>query len=121
MTTGKDDRQLQTQWYRVSSRLKAEIGDSAYENWMEPVTVSGLSGAEVRLAVPSRFMRDWVVANYLDRLKELWAGENSGVHSVDVIIKATRKSKKSEMDKDQIDRLPSENRKRLDHLPGGRY
>ena len=92
MKTGRDDRQLQTQWYRVSSRLKAEIGETAYENWLKPITVNDLAGSEIRLAVPSRFMRDWVVANYLDRLRELWSGENPSIHSVDVIIQPTQKS-----------------------------
>jgi len=81
-----DDRQLQTQWYRVCSRLKAEIGDSAFDNWVKPLTVSDLEGSEINLAVPSRFMRDWILANYLDRLKELWHGENSAVQSVALSI-----------------------------------
>ena len=77
-----DDRQLQTQWYRVRSRLKAEIGDSAFENWVNPLTVFKFDGSEVNLAVPSRFMRDWILANYLERLKELWNGENNNVQSI---------------------------------------
>ena len=92
MKTGRDERQLQTQWYRVSSRLKAEIGDTAFDNWIKPITVGDQAGSEIRLAVPSRFMRDWVLANYLDRLKELWTGENSTILSVEVIIQPTQKS-----------------------------
>ena len=96
MNTSRDDQQLQTEWYRVSSRLKAEIGDTAFENWVKPISVSGLEGSEVRLGVPSRFMRDWVKANYLDRLKELWAGENENVHSVQVRIVPKSKAQPSE-------------------------
>ncbi|HIC60697.1 MAG TPA: chromosomal replication initiator protein DnaA, partial [Rhodospirillales bacterium] len=81
-----DDRQLQTQWYRVCSRLRAEIGDSAFENWITPIKVFGFDGSEVNLGVPSRFMRDWVLANYLDRLNELWNGENSSVQSIALSI-----------------------------------
>jgi len=92
MKTGRDERQLQTQWYRVSTRLKAEIGDTAFDNWIKPITVGDQAGSEIRLAVPSRFMRDWVLANYLDRLKELWTGENSAILSVEVIIQPTQKS-----------------------------
>ena len=92
MKTGRDERQLQTQWYRVSSRLKAEIGETAFDNWIKPITVGDQAGSEVRLAVPSRFMRDWVVANYLDRLKELWIGENAAILSVEVVIQPTQKS-----------------------------
>jgi chromosomal replication initiator protein len=96
MNTSRDDQQLQTEWYRVSSRLKAEIGDTAFENWVKPISVSGLEGSEVRLGVPSRFMRDWVKANYLDRLKELWAGENENVHSVQVRVVPKSKVRPSE-------------------------
>ncbi len=96
MDIGSDDRQFQTQWYRVSSRLKAEIGETAFENWVKPIKACDVKNSEVRLAVPSRFMRDWVVANYLDRLKELWAGENVGVRSVDILIQPTMKTKSNE-------------------------
>jgi chromosomal replication initiator protein len=92
MDTESDDRHFQTQWYRVSSRLKAEIGDTAFENWVKPIQACDVNNAAVRLAVPSRFMRDWVVANYLDRLKELWAGENENVRSVEVLIQPTMKT-----------------------------
>ncbi len=96
MDIGSDDRQFQTQWHRVSSRLKAEIGETAFENWVKPIKACDVKNSEVRLAVPSRFMRDWVVANYLDRLKELWAGENVGVRSVDILIQPTMKTKSDE-------------------------
>jgi chromosomal replication initiator protein len=86
MNTNRDDQQLQTEWYRVSSRLKAEIGDTAFDNWVKPISVLGLDGSEVKLGVPSRFMRDWVKANYLDRMKQLWAGENEAVHAIQVRI-----------------------------------
>ena len=74
MNTTRDDQQLQMEWYRVSSRLKAEIGDTAFENWVKPISVSGLEGSEVRLGVPSRFMRDWVRTHYADRIRALWRG-----------------------------------------------
>ena len=86
MSSRMDDHQLETQWHRVCSRLKSEIGDSAFDNWLKPLKVAQLEGSEVHLAVPSRFMRDWILANYLDRLKELWHGENAGVQSVALSI-----------------------------------
>jgi chromosomal replication initiator protein len=85
------DRRLQSEWWRVSDRLKTEIGTAAFENWVKPIRACDFENAQVRLSVPSRFMRDWVVANYLDRLKELWAGENDGVRSVDLFIQPTQK------------------------------
>ena len=102
MNTGSDDRRFQTEWYRVSSRLKEEIGDKAFENWVRPITACDFKDAQVRLSVPSRFMRDWVVANYLDRLKELWAGENNKVRSVDLFIQPSQKSTDEIKDSDNV-------------------
>ena len=92
MDTGSEDRQFQSEWWRVSDRLKEEIGETAYENWVKPIKACDFKNARVRLSVPSRFMRDWIVANYLERLKELWAGENNGVRSVDLFIQPSHKS-----------------------------
>ena len=94
------DQQFQKQWFRVSSRLKSEIGEAAYENWVKPIKACDLKNSEVRLAVPSRFMRDWVVANYLDRLKELWSRENTKVRSVGVLIQPTMKYNPQEAEDD---------------------
>ena len=91
MDTVSEDRRLQSEWWRVSDRLKAEIGNTAFENWVKPIRACDFKNAQVRLSVPSRFMRDWVVANYLDRLKELWAGENESVRSVGLFIQTTQK------------------------------
>lgn len=86
MTSEKTDQLLQTQWYRVSSRLKAELDESAFENWVKPIAARSIRGSEARISVPSRFMRDWVVANYLDRIRELWSAEDSGIQSVEVSV-----------------------------------
>jgi chromosomal replication initiator protein len=81
-----DDRALHTEWYRVCSRLKAEIGDAAFESWLKPVTIRGRRGPEVTISVPTRFMRDWIQTNYGERLQDLWTGENPAVRSVDITV-----------------------------------
>jgi chromosomal replication initiator protein len=39
------------------------------------------------MSVPTRFMRDWVVAHYADRLRALWGGENPSVQGIDIVVK----------------------------------
>ena len=92
MGISSEDQGLQEQWLRVSDTLKTEIGETAFENWVRPIKAFDVRNSEVRLAVPSRFMRDWVVANYIDRLKDLWTRENNVVNSVDVIIQPSLKN-----------------------------
>lgn len=81
---------LSLQWKRVSGLLRAEIGEAAYRSWLKPMAVRGAQGGLVTMTVPTRFMRDWVVAHYSDRLRALWGGENPSVQGIDIIVHADR-------------------------------
>jgi chromosomal replication initiator protein len=53
---------------------------------LKPLTLVSITDGTVRIAVPTRFMRDWVVSHYGDRLRELWAGENETADVIDVFV-----------------------------------
>lgn len=81
---------LHSQWEAVSGRLRSEIGEAAYQSWLKPITVREMADGQVRLSVPTRFMQDWIVTHYADRLCTLWQGENPGIRSVDVVVLSDR-------------------------------
>ncbi len=83
---------MESQWARVCDRLREEIGEAAYQSWLKPMTVRDVSDGQVRISVPTRFMRDWVVAHYADRLGTLWNGEDPAVHTVDIFVQPERAS-----------------------------
>src|SRR6185436_8397931 len=84
------DSMLNAQWARVRGRLRAEFGEATFRSWLKPLTLAGKRGPDLRVAVPSRFMRDWVATHYADRLKALWSSENPEVRTVEVIVDAHR-------------------------------
>jgi chromosomal replication initiator protein len=84
------DSELAQQWARVRGRLRAEFGEAAFRSWLKPLVLLGQRGGEVRIGVPSRFMRDWVIAHYADRLRVLWAGENPSVRAVELVVVGQR-------------------------------
>src|SRR5262245_32987541 len=88
MASPASSNELQTQWARVRGRLRSEFGEAAYRNWLKKLTLVGLRGAELHLAVPTRFIRDWIGSNYSDRLLVLWASENPGVRNVELVVEA---------------------------------
>jgi chromosomal replication initiator protein len=90
MVEPKGDQLLNAQWARVRGRLRAEFGEATFRSWLKALTLAGKRGPDLRVAVPSRFMRDWVAAHYADRLKALWALENPEVKTVEVIVDATQ-------------------------------
>ncbi|WP_374442633.1 chromosomal replication initiator protein DnaA [Stella sp.] len=84
----RDDSAVQAQWARIRGRLREEFGEAAFRTWLKPVTLKDVRGGVVRLAVPTKFMREWVETNYLDRLRVLWTGENGNVRTIDIAIES---------------------------------
>lgn len=80
---------LPAQWARIRSRLRAEYGEAAYRSWLKPLTLSGTSDEVVQLTVPTRFMRDWVEAQYGERLLSLWTSENTSIKNVDILLEGS--------------------------------
>jgi chromosomal replication initiator protein len=81
---------LDLQWKKISGQLRAEIGEAAYVSWLKPMSVHGERAGLVTMSVPSRFMRDWVIAHYADRLRALWGGENPEVRGIDIVVQTDR-------------------------------
>ncbi len=78
----------QEKWSRVRSRLRSEFGDATFNSWLKPLRLDDASEGRLTISVPTRFMRDWVISNYADRIHALWRGEDAGVHSVDILVRA---------------------------------
>ncbi len=79
---------LEAQWVRVRARLKGEFGEAAYKSWLKPLTLVSVEEGTVRIAVPTRFMQDWVRQHYSDRIKTLWRAENKLVRTVEIVVQA---------------------------------
>lgn len=85
-------------WQKVCDRMRAEIGAAAVKNWLEPLALRGRDGASVRLAAPTRFMRDWVATHYGERLKTLFAAEDVTLGNLDLTVETTAKPGKTSVE-----------------------
>ncbi len=54
------------------------------------MTLAGIDGDEVTVALPTRFLRDWVTSRYGDRISAFWQAENTAVRRVDIRVGAAR-------------------------------
>jgi chromosomal replication initiator protein len=73
---------IEHQWTQVRGLLRAEVGDTAYSTWLKPLDLAAMDGDGVVIAVPTQFMRDWVVAHYADRIRAIWTSINPTVRSI---------------------------------------
>ena len=74
-------------WHRVRGRLREEFGDAAFKSWLKRLDLASLRDDKVMMTVPTRFMRDWIVSNYADRMRELWMEEVPRLRSVDIHVR----------------------------------
>jgi chromosomal replication initiator protein len=66
--------------------MRREVGETAYRSWFGSMTVERVAGDEGVIAVPTRFLRDWVTTHYADRLLTLWRAENQAVRRISFIV-----------------------------------
>jgi chromosomal replication initiator protein len=98
-----DSGAVTAQWQRVRARLREEFGEAAYRSWLCALTLIEVNGNEARIEVPSRFLRDWVVAHYVDRIRALWMSENRAISKVEVVVAQQRSGVPMPADDDAFD------------------
>ena len=86
MVGGDGGATIIEQWTRVRGRLRAEVGEAAYRSWLKPLILAGSRNGKLRLAVPTRFMRDWVASNYAARLSALWGEEDPTIGGIEIVV-----------------------------------
>lgn len=73
-----------TQWHRVRSRLRAELGEATFNSWFKALEVRAARKGVVVLHVPTRFVGSWIEANYLNRIRDHWQAEDASIRKVEI-------------------------------------
>ena len=74
------------QWQRVCTRLQSEFGDAAYNSWLRPLVFERIDGGMAHLQAPTRFMRDWVLSHYGERIRAFWQAEDKTVREIQIAV-----------------------------------
>ena len=75
-------------WTRVTSRMRQDIGEAAWRNWIKPLRVSRLKDGTLTLEANSTLARERVTSQYADRLRVISAVEFGEVRKVEVRVAA---------------------------------
>src|SRR5256885_2354045 len=62
-------------WARVKQRLRTEVGDDVFSSWFARMDLDEIVQDQVRLSVPTRFLKSWIQAHYAERLLTCWKAE----------------------------------------------
>ncbi|MDA0704686.1 MAG: chromosomal replication initiator protein DnaA [Proteobacteria bacterium] len=102
-----DEAEIRSQWARVRGGLRAEFGEATYRSWFKPLTLKDVRDGRATVSVPTRFICDWVVTNYADRICAMWNGLNDGLRALDVIVEAPNSATAAaKSDDDEVAAVP---------------
>lgn len=73
---------------RVAAKLKARIGKEAYASWFGRLQLDEYGRSQVRLSVPTAFLRSWINNHYAGLLRDLWKEENPEILRIDIAVRS---------------------------------
>lgn len=82
------------QWGQICNQLRVEVGDTAFDSWLKPLTPGTFSDGVMNICVPTRFMRNWVITHYSDRIHKIWEKQNPEIKGVNFIVQTINEETK---------------------------
>jgi chromosomal replication initiator protein len=73
-------------WDKTSKIIKERVSQQNFDTWIRPIRITAMDADRVRLAVPNRFFRDWLVENYLDLIRETMRSAAGVPRQVEFIV-----------------------------------
>lgn len=90
-------------WARVRGRMRLDCGESEFRSWLKPLELVEAHPGGMVLAVPSRFMRDWVATHYLDRIGQISREEVGRPISIEVVARPNQRPVPKKEDSEDFD------------------
>ncbi len=75
-------------WTRVKRRLRAELGEDVFTSWLARLELDKLCDGCATLSVPTRFLKSWIEAHYLDRVLATYKSEQAALASVVIVVRS---------------------------------
>ena len=76
-------------WSRVKRRLRAELGEDVFASWFARLELEAVADGCARLTVPTRFLKSWIEAHYLDRVLAIYRAEAPAVGRISIGVRGT--------------------------------
>jgi chromosomal replication initiator protein len=75
-------------WARVKRRLRIEVGEDIFSSWFARMDLEAVEGDAVRLSVPTRFLKSWILAHYAERVLTCWQAEDPAIQRIDLAVRS---------------------------------
>ena len=78
-------------WPSIVSELKKSLDKDTFQNWIKPISYESQNDKTLVLAVPTRFLRDWIIKNYAPVIKRVCLDQGSSISKLAIIVKEKNK------------------------------
>ena len=77
-------------WNDALENLKKTFGSDIYESWIKNVNLKKEFNHYVILSVPTRFVRDWIVSRYADKILDVIQTFKRSIQRLEFLIEETQ-------------------------------
>ena len=74
-------------WESFKKDLKKVVGNTAYNNWLKKLGFLSHENDTISLSVPTKFLRDWIVNHYADKIKSHCQKLNKNIEILQIVVK----------------------------------
>ena len=77
-------------WNEVLEKFKKTFGSDIYESWIKNANLKKEFNHYVILSVPTRFVRDWIVSRYADKMLDVIKTFKKSIQRLEFLIEDTQ-------------------------------
>ena len=77
-------------WNEILEKLKKTFGNDIYESWIKKINLKKEFNHYVILSVPTRFVRDWIVSRYADKILDIIKIFKKSIQRLEFLIEETQ-------------------------------
>ena len=74
------------QWNEVLKKLQASFGNDIYKSWIKNIQLKKEYNHYVILSAPTRFVRDWIVSRYADKILDIIKPFKPSIQRIEFLI-----------------------------------
>ena len=87
-TIAKEENSID--WNSVLNKFKTNLGNDIYESWLKGINLKKEFNHYVILSAPTRFVRDWIVSRYVDKILDIVKTFKPSIQRIEFLIEETK-------------------------------
>ena len=97
-------------WELIQEDFKTKFGKEVFESWLKKMSLLEINSDNLKISVPTRFIRDWITSRYLDNVIQVIKSHNKNINRIEFKINSTS----SNLSDQKIDPNGNENNNVID-------